>query len=72
LHSVHDDDLAVIVDLIDHPVVPASGRPEPGQLANQGLANPSWALSDRTKDRLDRGIVDLAGMPVEVPWSFRG
>jgi hypothetical protein len=34
LDSVHDDDLAVIVDLIDHSVVAASCRVQPGQLAD--------------------------------------
>jgi hypothetical protein len=34
LDSVHDDDLAVIVDLMDHSVVAASCRVQPGQLAD--------------------------------------
>jgi hypothetical protein len=66
LHSMRDDDRTVVIDLIDHPVVSASRRVEPGQLANQGLVNPAWVLGDGPEDRLDRRVADLAGKLVEV------
>jgi hypothetical protein len=67
---VDDDDLAVIVDLMDHSVVAASCRVQPGQLADQKLADPSRMLGDGPNHCLDRRVADLGGKLVEVPQPF--
>lgn len=66
LHSVNQNDVGLIEDLVDDPIVSASSRIEALQFADQWLPEAMWALGDRAEDRLERGVSYLVGEPVEV------
>ena len=63
--DAHDDDLAwVVSEPVEHPVGAASGRPDPREIAAQGLADPAWPLNERSGEEIDHGPGDRLGQNV--------
>lgn len=70
LDPVDDDDLVILEDLVDDPVLAPSGGPEPFQFAEEWLAEPLRVAGDRPQDRLECGGPDLIGKAAEMPETF--
>jgi hypothetical protein len=66
LDAVDQDDLFVFNDFVDDPIIAAPRRLEPGELANQRLAQPLRVVGDRPEDGLKGGMANLLGKPVEM------
>jgi hypothetical protein len=59
LHSVDQNDLVVIEDLVDDAIVATPRRPETLEFSNERLAEPARVLSDRTVYRLQSSVAHL-------------
>jgi len=66
LDPMNHNNLLVVNDLVDDPVVTAPRRIEPSEFADQPLAEPMRILGNRPQDGLHGGMAYLAGKPVEM------
>ena len=46
LHAVDQHDVGVVIDLVDDPMVTASSRPQPRELADEWLADSARVLGE--------------------------
>lgn len=70
LHSEHDHDVGILVDLVDDSIVAASRGVEALELTDERMPETNRVLGDRTQDRLEGCRPDLLGKSIEVPEAF--
>jgi len=72
LHTVDDDDLVGLDDLVDDPVIASAGGAEAFELAEEGLAEPLRVGGDRSQDRFEGGGSHPLGQSMEMAETFGG
>jgi hypothetical protein len=66
LHTVDQNDLVVIKDLVDDAIVTTPRRPETLKFSNKGLAEAFRVLSNRSEDGLQGSVAHLLRESIEM------
>ena len=66
LYAMDQDDLVVLDDLIDDPVVPSPSRVQSFELSQQGLPQPVRVVCDWAENRCECCLSYLLGQQVQV------